>query len=498
MTDQEVIELYRALLGRDPEDAGTIALFRRYYPGVERGRRAIFNSDEFEAYFTSVTGRAPPGRDPASGSLALALLGRAALAMPQQPTPPNLDTAMRAGFKTFFSAWDASRRLPSFAMAVGQPSELALDDLLPLGSPHAAVLQIAPGFPPAVPLAGALDDRTSVFRMDGDLDAIAEFLEKFERPIDALYLLGPPATPAWVDALRRTLAPHCLVVVGRADEAFDAVSVSRSLAAAHAGEPVQHWRGLHLHHFGGWLLPVTYDPPAVLPAPPDRAAYPSLAVAAIVRNEAVCIEHMLRSALPVASFFAVLDTGSTDGTYALAENFLSACGVPFALGQRDHALFRDDFSAMRNAALASVPDSVDWVLMLDADEALAPEDAGPILELIASGTHDAYALPRYNFPGADLQGTMLIYPDRQTRLFRNARDGSIAYGGAVHETLRGVQAGLPPLDASAVGGPRGGPHIHHLVRRFRTPEQEDRKQAFYREIAATPRAPLTGATARRA
>jgi hypothetical protein len=53
----------------------------------------------------------------------------------------------------------------------------------------------------------------------------------------------------------------------------------------------------------------------------------------------------------------------------------------------------------------------------------------------------------------------------------------------VHETVRGPQAGQPPLDAAAMGGDRGGPHLHHLVRRFRTPEQEARKQDFYRDIA---------------
>jgi hypothetical protein len=34
-----------------------------------------------------------------------------------------------------------------------------------------------------------------------------------------------------------------------------------------------------------------------------------------------------------------------------------------------------------------------------------------------------------------------------------------------------------------MGGDRGGPHIHHLVRRYRSPEEEARKQVYYREIA---------------
>ena len=192
---------------------------------------------------------------------------------------------------------------------------------------------------------------------------------------------------------------------------------------------------------------------------------------------------MLRSARPVASFFAVLDTGSDDGTPDLARNVLSSGAIPFTVAERHAREFDHHFGAMRNAALALVPDWVEWVLMLDADEEMAAEDLVPLLELIASGTHDAYALPRYNFSGADKTGRMLLYPDRQTRLIRHTLDGRIAYSNAVHETVRGVPTGQPDLDQSAVGGRRGGPHIHHLVRRFRTPEEEERKQVFYKDVA---------------
>ena len=52
----EVIELYRALLGRAPESADTIKAFQGYYPSYERGRKAIFGSDEFVNFFGQVTG----------------------------------------------------------------------------------------------------------------------------------------------------------------------------------------------------------------------------------------------------------------------------------------------------------------------------------------------------------------------------------------------------------------------------------------------------------
>ena len=475
VTDEEVIQLYRGLLGRDPDDAATIAAFKRYYPSVERGRRAILSSDEFEAFFGRTTGRTPQTRDHLAAGLALALLARAGSAVPAAATQARPDPAMRDGMRHLFPRAAG----PRFGVVVGETNGIALDDLLPFAHPESAILHCAPGFPPAVPLASFLADGTALFRLGGDALSIADILRRFNRPVDALCLLAPPAGPDWLHAIQPCFGPRTLIVAGGPDTE----AISAAVDTARIAEPRQVWRGLHLHHVGGWLLPVTYTPPASPEPAPDRTAYPALAIAAIVRDEAVCVQNMLRSAQPVASFFAVLDTGSDDDTPALAQSFLAASGVPFAFAQQDHTVFDDDFAAMRNAALAMVPDWTPWVLMLDADEELAAEDLPALLALIGGGSHDAYALPRYNFPGSDKQGTLLSYPDRQVRLLRRTPDGRIGYSGAVHETVRGVAPGQPPLDASAMGGARGGPHIHHLVRRFRTPEQEERKQAFYREIA---------------
>jgi hypothetical protein len=479
ISEQEVIELYRCLLGRSPEDASTIKAFRGYYPSLERGRKAVFDSDEFLEFYGRVTGRAPHGTRNEAAELALALLARAGASLPVPASAIAEDPARRAGMRLIFQHMEAAR----LVIVVGQPEACALEDLVPLGRADAAVLHIAPGFPPAVPLTGGLPDGTTVFRLGSDISSLAAFLHGHGRRIDALYLLGRPADPSWVHALRGQFAARALLVVGPQHAQFPAAQISAAIDAVHPGEPVQAFCGLKLHHFGGWHMPVSYAPPAALPAVPDCARHPRLAVAAIVRNEAVCIENMLRSVAPIARFVAILDTGSTDGTPALAENFLAGAGLAFAVDQKPASRFGDDFSAMRNAAVAMVPAGIDWVLMLDADEELVPEDFAGLFRLMESGTHDAYALPRYNFPGADKTGQVLSYPDRQVRLLRHTPEHRVRYSGAVHETVRDIPSGHPPLDASALGGARGGPHIHHLVRRFRTPEQEERKQEFYREIA---------------
>ncbi len=487
MTDEEIVALYRCLLARDPEAPDTIAAFKAYYDTLDRGRRAIFVSGEFRTVFARATGRVLEAGEHVAASLALALLARASpsSASPDAPdSAPLGNPALAAGMRRFFETEDRAR----FAVIVGEQPGLKLEDLAPFGRPEAAILHVAAGFPAAVPILAALPDGTASFRLQAEPGDVAALLTALGRPIDALYLMDGFATAAWMDALRGSFAQRTLLVLGPAQDGFDPKSLEAEIRGRHHCEPSLAWHGLTLMQVGGWMLPVTYAAPAARPASPARGEHPALAIAAIVRDEAICVRNMLLSTQPVASFYAVLDTGSRDATPALTQAFLDESGVPFAHAQRDHTLFEDDFGAMRNAALALVPDWVEWVLMLDADEELVAEDHAPLLELLArtgqdSGV-DAFALPRYNFPGASKSGDMIAYPDRQVRLLRHTPDQRVRYGGAVHETVQGTGHRSLPLDASALGLARGGPHIHHLVRRFRTPEEEERKQAFYREIAA--------------
>ena len=487
MTDEEVIQLYRCLLGRDPERPDTIAAFKAYYETMDRGRRAVFVSSEFSAFFAQTTGKVIEADEHVAATLALALLARAApsqeAAEPADPPrAPEPNAALADGMGRFFASDDRAR----LAVVVGEAAGLRLADLAPFGRPESAILQITAA-PPGAPVLQAAEDGTSVFRLALDPAQVAALLTTIGRPLDALYLLDADAGPHWVDALRGQFAPRTLLVLGPARPGFDPAALGAAIRARHHSEPVIAWRNLTIHQIGGWMLPVRYAPPPRKPAAPARGTFPALAIAAIVRDEAVCVRNMLASTRPVASFYAMLDTGSADATPALVAGFLAECGVPGSFAQRDHTAFDDDFAAMRNAALAMVPDWINWVLMLDADEELAPEDHVALLEWLARADRngiDAFAMPRYNFPGADKSGEMIAYPDRQVRLLRNTTDRRVHYGGAVHETVQGTAHYSLPLDASALGLGRGGPHIHHLVRRFRTPEEEERKQAFYREIAA--------------
>jgi hypothetical protein len=476
LTDQDVIDLYRCLLGRAPEAPDTIAAFRHYYPDFDAGRKAILTSDEFAEYSAQVTGLAA-ARDALAAPLALKLLMHAS----GSRVPQGGDAALRTGFGLQVGRLGQAR----LALVVGDDDDTAaLDDLAPLGGGGAAVLHL-----PAIPRrlsATAMHDGTVLLTGPWTSEVLAALLAAWGERLDALFLLGSPAGPGPLESLLPLLSARALVVVR--DAAPESTGMCDMLAALAARnpplgrEPPLRWRGLTLHHRGAWLLPVIYTPREY--ALPDKAAFPPVALAAIVRNEAVCVINMLRSALPFASFFAVLDTGSEDGTPELVQAFLQSSAVPHAFAQVSHERFADHFATMRNAALDMVPDWVAWVLMLDADEEMAPEDAALLLHLVADATDPAYALPRYNYTGAEKSGEVKPYPDRQVRLLRHGRGTRPRYSGAVHETVRDAPIGLVPLDASAIGGTAGGPHIHHLVRRFRDAAAEDSKQAFYRQIAA--------------
>ena len=240
-----------------------------------------------------------------------------------------------------------------------------------------------------------------------------------------------------------------------------------------------HIDAVMLDRFGllqktAWFLPVSYKPSPAAPLA-TYAKHQSLALAAIVKNEAATIEAMLRSVLPIVDFVALVDTGSADDTIDRALRVLRKAGTAFVMIEIDFI----DFSQARNAALEAVPASCDWVLMLDADERLVQEDHEALLALLDADV-DAWMLPRYNFYDARKIEEPSPYPDRQRRLFRNRRDRPIRFGGPVHETPINVESwGVAPANLACIGGEVGGPHIHHMGQVALTVERWHEKNAFY-------------------
>lgn len=135
-----------------------------------------------------------------------------------------------------------------------------------------------------------------------------------------------------------------------------------------------------------------------------------LSVAIITLNAASQLEDCLKSAR-FADEIVVVDSGSTDGTQALAARYGARVIAQDWLGFGPQKQFAVDAAGH------------DWVLCLDADERVSPELQASIDNALRQPGHGAYRFPRCNrFLGRYLkygEG----YPDWSLRLFdrRQAR-----------------------------------------------------------------------------
>lgn len=148
---------------------------------------------------------------------------------------------------------------------------------------------------------------------------------------------------------------------------------------------------------------------------------PTLALCMIVKNEASDLPRCLDSVTPVVDEIVVVDTGSADGTIAIARRHNARVF--------QHQ-WQNDFAQARNFSLQYAQS--DWILVLDADEELDSDARETISALIRNPSADGYRLRQRNFlPQDELQ----YYTDLWlTRLFRNRPDYRFEY--AIHEEVR--------------------------------------------------------------
>ncbi|MDJ0553271.1 MAG: tetratricopeptide repeat protein [Microcoleaceae cyanobacterium MO_207.B10] len=128
----------------------------------------------------------------------------------------------------------------------------------------------------------------------------------------------------------------------------------------------------------------------------------NLSFCIIVKNEEKNLPRCLASVKDVVDEIVVLDTGSTDRTPEIAQDF----------GAKVHYFeWCNDFAAARNESLKYV--TGDWVLVLDADEYLSPKIAPHIQAAIKSDRYILINLIREEI-GAKQSPYSLV-----SRLFRN-------------------------------------------------------------------------------
>lgn len=146
--------------------------------------------------------------------------------------------------------------------------------------------------------------------------------------------------------------------------------------------------------------------------------YP-ISLCMIVRNEERFLAGALASVQGVVDEICIVDTGSTDGTVAIAESY----GAKIAT-----IVWRDDFAWARNQALALATGA--WNFVLDADERLA-EDSRPLLAQLRGVRPDGMGrwLRCRNF--SDVERRIVASTNAIIRIFPN--DPAIHYRGAIHE-----------------------------------------------------------------
>jgi glycosyltransferase involved in cell wall biosynthesis len=151
---------------------------------------------------------------------------------------------------------------------------------------------------------------------------------------------------------------------------------------------------------------------------PRRA---TLSVAIVTLNEAANLLRTLAS-VAWADEIVIVDSGSTDATREIAQS----CGARFVTEP-----WRG-FATQKNFALSLC--TSEWVLSLDADEAVSPELTASVQKTIAAApSNTAYALHRRNLFLGRWMRHGGYYPDSKLRLFRR---GQAAFQETpVHETV---------------------------------------------------------------
>lgn len=143
----------------------------------------------------------------------------------------------------------------------------------------------------------------------------------------------------------------------------------------------------------------------------------------ITYNEEETIQRALNSLKAVSDEIVVVDSHSTDATVQLCSRYTDRVLKKSWQGYREQKQFATDQA------------SHDWVLSLDADEALSPKLTEEILQWKERENDcEGYYLPRKTFfMGRWIEHTTW-YPDWQLRLFKKSRGRW--EGGRVHESFR--------------------------------------------------------------
>ena len=145
-----------------------------------------------------------------------------------------------------------------------------------------------------------------------------------------------------------------------------------------------------------------------------------ISVCMIVKNEEENIECCLESIKEIADEIIIVDTGSTDQTVRLAQQYTDKIF--------SHP-WEDNFSKARNQSIKYA--TGDWIFIIDADEELLTENTHLLLQAVQNEEIDAIQIQVISEFQQERSESIL----NQTRLFRN--NDNIYFEGRVHNRLVG-------------------------------------------------------------
>lgn len=148
----------------------------------------------------------------------------------------------------------------------------------------------------------------------------------------------------------------------------------------------------------------------------------SLSLCMIVKNEEDTLGRCLESVKDIVDEIIIVDTGSTDDTVKIAENY----GAKVFFYKWDNS-----FANARNFSLEKA--SKDWILIMDADDELKREDKDKVIHLVnnKSINVDIYFAETLSYVG-DVPGSH-IYTNLNVRFIKNGK--GFKFTGDIHEQI---------------------------------------------------------------
>ncbi|MCY7485580.1 MULTISPECIES: glycosyltransferase [Paenibacillus] len=147
-----------------------------------------------------------------------------------------------------------------------------------------------------------------------------------------------------------------------------------------------------------------------------------LSLCMIVKDEESFIGNCLDSVKHVVDEIIIVDTGSTDKTVSICQSY----------GAKIYEFpWNDSFADARNFGLKQA--TGDWILWMDADEALDPDQAVFVRDILQEEMAHIGVIRLINYIGEDTPSNAQTYIVGQHRLLRNHM--GFQFNGNIHEQL---------------------------------------------------------------